>query len=185
MVRVRLDAKHDRPWLRQNFKHQNLRKWSRDHRADLVFAALVLCRFWFQQGSSRTTTPSLGMFESWSAVIGGILKCAGIKGFLQNLAELYEESDYEGGIWRAFVAGWWRKFQGQSVGVSQLLELAQNSDHPLDLAGGELSQKISLGMQLTRNKDRQFRITDSLELRITAVGKKQGAQQWRLEQINP
>jgi putative DNA primase/helicase len=41
-VRVRLDSKVDRPWLREGFRHPNLRDYVGKERAKLVWSALVL-----------------------------------------------------------------------------------------------------------------------------------------------
>ena len=38
----------------------------------------------------------LGSFESWAAVVGGILEHAGVPGFLQDTEQLYEAADVDG-----------------------------------------------------------------------------------------
>ena len=43
-VRIRLDAKVDRPWLREGFRHPNLRGWVAERRGDIIDAVLTLCR---------------------------------------------------------------------------------------------------------------------------------------------
>ncbi|WP_437605153.1 hypothetical protein WMF20_28730 [Sorangium sp. So ce834] len=86
-VRVRLDAKTDRPWARTGFKHSPLREWTKTNRVRLVRAVLVLVRAWLAAGrppGKRT----LGSFESWAAVVGGILEHAEIPGFLHDTEEL-------------------------------------------------------------------------------------------------
>ncbi|WP_437495092.1 hypothetical protein WME75_33240 [Sorangium sp. So ce1014] len=79
-VRVRLDAKTDRPWARTGFKHSPLREWTKTNRVRLVRAVLVLVRAWLAAGrppGKRT----LDSFESWAAVVGGILEHAEVPGF--------------------------------------------------------------------------------------------------------
>ncbi|MBI4248567.1 MAG: hypothetical protein HY611_03605 [Elusimicrobia bacterium] len=175
-VRVRLDAKVDRPWLRQGFRHSDLRGWVKEHRADLVWSALTLIRAWFAAGRPLWKGQALGMFDSWSRVMGGILEVAGIKGFLGNLADLYSNSDFEGAIWRGFAKAWWDKFGDQEVGVSELFELANALDEPLDLGkGSEKAQRTRLGRELVRLRDRQFD-----NLRIVSAGERQRAKKWRL-----
>jgi len=49
-IRIRIDPKIDRPWLRQAFHHDNLRAWVHAHRADLVWAALTLVQAWLAAG---------------------------------------------------------------------------------------------------------------------------------------
>jgi hypothetical protein len=53
---------------------------------------------------------TLGGFEGWSQVIGGILEVAGIPGFLGNLDRLRERADQETGKIRAFVDCWAARF---------------------------------------------------------------------------
>ena len=108
--------------------------------------------------------------------MGGILEVAGIKGFLGNLADLYSNSDFEGAIWRGFTKAWWDKFGDQEVGVSDLFELANALDEPLDLGkGSEKAQKTKLGRELVQLRDRQFD-----NLRIVSAGERQRAKKWRL-----
>jgi len=178
-IRIRLDAKIDRPWLRDKdkFRRPNLKEWAASHRANLVWAALSLVQAWIAAGKPKAlNTPTMGMFESWAVVIGGILQVAGIEGFLNNLSEFYEESDAEGSIWRAVVSAWWDRFEDREVGVSILWDLISDLDEPLDLGqGNEKSQKTRLGKLLVRMRDRQFD-----NLRIVKAGERQRAKMWRL-----
>ena len=171
-IRIRLDAKQDRPWLRKGFRHPNLKAWAREHRGELVWAALTLIQGWLAAGRPPFKGDSLGSFESWSAVIGGILQYSGINGFLGNLQKLYEDSDAEGTIWRGFVAAWWERFQGKDVGTSELFEVAEG----LDLGNGsEKSQKTRLGQELVKMRDRQFG-----GLKVASAGERQRAKRWKL-----
>jgi len=188
-LRIRIDSKQDRPWLRKEFRHPNLKAWAREHRGELVWAALTLIQAWLAAGRPLFTEVCLGMFESWSTVMGGILKFAGFKGFLGNLQQLYEDSDAEGTLWRGFVRVWWDKFAGEPVGVSQLFELVNGLDQPLELGrGSEKSQKTRLGQELVKMRDRQL---DGI--RIVLAGERQRAKQWKLvptdkragEPVNP
>jgi putative DNA primase/helicase len=171
-VRIRMDAKVEKPWLGRQFRHPDLPGWVKARRSDLVWAHLVLGRAWIAAGQPPGGK-KLGMFESWSEVIGGILEVAGIPGFLGNLAELYEESDAESDAFHEFVDDWLSELKNQSVGVDDLLETAQRH---LDLGGGAAQgQKIRLGKLLARNRDRQFGT-----LRLERVAKYRGSWQWRL-----
>jgi putative DNA primase/helicase len=171
-VRIRLDAKVERPWLGRKFRHPNLTKWVIEQRPNLIWAALVLTRAWVAEGCPAGTEV-LGMFESWSSVMGGILDTAGIPGFLGNLAGIYEESDSEGAAWRAFVEAWWSRQADRPVRTSELLPEAQE----LDLGtGDENSRRIRLGKHLARMKDRQFS-----GFTILSAGRRQGSQLWKLQ----
>ncbi len=173
-VRIRLNAMSDRPWLGRSFKHPDLRGWMREKRGDLVWAALVLVRTWIIQGRPKApaAVQRLGMFESWTEVIGGILAVAKYEGFLSNLEEFYQVSDTETAAWRGFVEEWWVKFGSNEVGVSDLFPLADD----MNLGDGkERSQKTRLGILLRAARDRQFGY-----YRISLGTKRQGAQLFHL-----
>jgi hypothetical protein len=154
-IRIRLDPRVDRPWLRTGFRHPDLLGWVTANRGRLVWAALVLIKNWLARGrpAPEGLTP-LGSYEQWSAVIGGILAAAKIPGFLSNLEEFYELADHEGTVLRAFIALWWEKFQGQEVGAVELLPLAQAVDG-LDIHGkDERGLRQSLGKLLAKQRGR-------------------------------
>ena len=156
-VQARLDAKMDRPWLRERFKHDPIIEWARQNRSQLVHAVLVLVQAWLAAGHPLHRR-RLGSFEHWSAVMGGILQVAGIAGFLGSLEELYETADAEGGEWREFVAVWWDAHRDQWVSARDLLQLVLERDLLADVIGDKSpqSQRIRLGKALTAVRDRQF-----------------------------
>ena len=178
-VRIRLDAKMDRPWQRKDFRHPDLRRWAKQHRAELARAALIMVTAWLA-ADRPTDTASLGGFESWSDTIGGILATAKIPGFLGNLEDLYEQSDAEGAAWRAFVQAWWDKHEDKPVGVATLWDLINQGDLPIDLGkGSEHGQKVNLGREVKSRRDRQLE-----NLRIIDAGTKRRAQLYRLERVS-
>ena len=184
-VRIRLDAKTDRPWMRGQFKYPNLREFVAMHRAEVVKTCLVLIQAWIAAGKPVHTVSGgniIGSFESWAKTMGGILEVAGINGFLSNLDDFYEESDAEGRDWRSFVALWFAKFNCSSVGVSSLYRLIAESDELIDLGlgdGSEQSRKSRLGKRLHQKRDVVF---DGF--RICAEGKVNRATQWKLTKVN-
>ncbi|ANB34402.1 hypothetical protein M2324_000380 [Rhodovulum sulfidophilum] len=109
LVRIRLDPHTDRPWQRSDFRHPDLMSWVRANRSRLVAACLTLCQAWIAVGRPRGGR-SIGSFENWAHVLGGVLEVAGIPGFLGNLEEMMESSDSEGAAWNAFIGAWWERF---------------------------------------------------------------------------
>ena len=179
LVRIRLDARVDRPWQRSGFRHPDLMVWVRANRARLVAACLTLCRAWIAAGRPRGTR-SIGSYESWSQTMGGVLEVAGIEGFLGNIDEMMAASDSEGAVWRSFVSAWWDRFGTAEVGTGDLFTLATDCEPPLPLgSGNEKSQRTRLGMALVRMRDRVFQI-DSRNLRLEALGISHKLQRWRL-----
>jgi hypothetical protein len=180
-IRIRLDARVDRPWLREGFRFTDIRGWAVSNRSQLVWAALTLIQAWIAAGQPECDR-TLGMFERWAKVIGGILNVAGIPGFLGNLADFYEKSDAEGSAWRDFVASWWGTHGNKAITVATLWQLA--TDSGLDLGDkSEQSQKIRLGKHLKEMRDRVFTIPPSnqeMQLRIELEGTEHRANLWRL-----
>ncbi len=181
-VRIRLDAKEDRPWQRTGFLHPDLRAWVAESRGDLVWSALTLIRGWLAAGRPvPPELPMLGMFENWATVIGGILAHAQIPGFLGNLADFYDASDSDGAETRAFLSAWWGRHLDTAVGVSALWEIASAPDSLLPLGDkGERSQRMRLGKLLARLRDRRYQLKEDLTVCIAAAGVVHQATQWRL-----
>jgi putative DNA primase/helicase len=100
-VYIRLDAKVERPYLRDGFKHP-LPSWAIEHRAELVWAALIMIQNWIAYGRPAGKA-TLGSFEDWARTIGGILEAGGISGFLANQTNFYEQAGAETELWSAFV----------------------------------------------------------------------------------
>lgn len=156
-VRIRIDPKQDMPWHRSGFRHDPVMDWARDNRPKLVRALLTLIRAWVAAGRPAGKQ-SLGSFESWARVVGGILEVAGIDGFLANSTAFYAEADEEGEAWRAFTRAWWEKFGPTPVRVLELNELCDV--HELLVRergdGPARSQQTKLGNLLRAKRDRVF-----------------------------
>jgi hypothetical protein len=154
-VWCRLDARTDAPWERTGFRHKNLMKWVKQHRGELVWAALVLCQAWIAAGR-LPGTQTLGMFESWAETMGGILQVAGVTGLLTNATTFRQQATDKAGDWREFVVAWWQQFAGERVGVHALFELAEREQ----LLGSVLGDKqgraaqTRLGMALAKMRGR-------------------------------
>lgn len=156
-ILCRLDAKVDRPWQRTKFKHPNLRRWAKEHRAELIGAALTLVQAWIAAHRPKGSQ-ELGSFEEWAQTIGGILEVVKIPGFLENVNTLYERVDDETAEWRAFVNSWWTKLHGTEVTVSRLVKEVLNAD-PMLLATALASapspqgRAVKLGQDLKQRRD--------------------------------
>ncbi len=175
-IRIRMDSNVDRPWLREGFRHPNLMKWVKDNRSEIIWSALTLIQNWISKDKPASSNTILGMYESWSQTMGGVLQTAGIEGFLSNLNEFYAAGDEETMIIREFVKAWWDKYGDSEVGVSELFDLNSFLEAPIDLGRGEeKSQRTKLGQELVKLRDRQF---DGL--RIVLVGTRQRAKRWKL-----
>jgi hypothetical protein len=152
----------------------------RENRPRLVAACLTLAQGWIAAGRPPSSL-SLGSFEEWAHVIGGVLEFAGVPGFLGNLDDLYESSDAEGAVWRSFVEAWWERFGSAEITASDLYQLTEDRDIPLPLGkGSEQSRRIRLGKQLGKMRDRVFQIKDGPCVTLLAGSMRSRALVWRL-----
>ncbi len=189
-VRIRLDAKVDRPWMREGFRHPNLRTWAKENRSRLVWAALTLIRAWLVAGRPAGKAKPIGMFESWSAVVGGILDVAEVDGFLGNLIDFYDTADEEGKLWRAFVTDWWNTWGDRDVMIKELVGVVKEGA-TFDLGDkSEQSQRIRLGKKVGSHRDRVYEIevgdepnTHPLKVRVQHAGEKKRAILWKLGKL--
>jgi putative DNA primase/helicase len=166
-VRIRLDARSASPWTGRGFRHPDLGAWVRAHHRELVAAALGLVVAWDAAG--RPPGPrSLGSFERWAAVVGGVLAHAGVDGMLTTDAgEL--AFDPEEGEWRALVEAWWSAHAAAHVHAQDLLQLA----HQLDLELGapdrtEAATRSRFGKALRSRRARvygDFRVCEGVDRR--------------------
>jgi hypothetical protein len=96
------------PSLRDSrlYRHQDIRRWVKDNRRDLVRACLILIRAWYAAGQPEAeTTPNFGSYEQWTSRIAGILHHAGVPGFLDNLEDARSDNDTVSEIWGAHFRG--------------------------------------------------------------------------------
>jgi hypothetical protein len=178
-IRIRLDPKCQRPWLREGFRHPNLHQWAKAHQGELIWACLVLIQSWIAAGKPIFHGKGLGKFEQWSQVMGGILDHAGIKGFLGNLLEFYQDADQESGAWEGFLATWWATLESGPVPIGHLVELLPSLDEPvIDPQQQTGSIRVKLGKALTKRRGLVIN-----GLRITQAGKRKGAILWKLERV--
>jgi hypothetical protein len=153
----RLDAQHDAPWERTGFRHPRLIAWAKANRGLLVGAALTLVQAWIAAGRPPGGQ-TLGMFEDWVDVIGGILELAGIPGLLANARDFRAQRADTVSEWRAFVTSWWDRHNEALVGVEELYTLVTTEKLLDSVLGdkGERSQRIRLGRALGKAADRVY-----------------------------
>ena len=181
-VSIRLDAETEKPWLRTSFRHSNLRRWAREHRGELIWAALTLGQAWVDAGMPEGGGV-LGSYEEYAAVIGGILDVAEIPGFLQNQDRVYAEAQSEVGDWEQFFHVWWAEFHDQNVGTEELFNLARSHKLLLDIWSGrnDHSARTKFGLALSKMRDR---VIDKMRMCESKADTHTKASQYRLEVID-
>jgi len=125
---IRLDAQESRPWKREGFRHPDLKVWAREHRGDLVGALLTLARAWFAAGSPAAAVPTIGGFERWAGIVGGILAHAGVSGFLGNQETMWDEQDEEAREWESWLGAWRDLFAEDAVPIFRIVEVLTGVD---------------------------------------------------------
>jgi hypothetical protein len=139
-VRCRLDAGVERPWLRSGYRIPKMKEWLHEHRVEMIWAVLTCVRSWIVSGQPMGKRV-LGMFESYSETLGGILAHLEIDDFLDKgaLAE-HEEEDLQTEAERWLITGWWQRHGTSMVHVRDLIEWVEQADSPvLELWGPEVA----------------------------------------------
>jgi hypothetical protein len=94
IVRCRIDAGVPQPHIRTGFKHPDLRAWAKAERPRLIWAILTLVQNCLALGRPAGQI-TLGSYEGYCRVIGGILCAAGIDGFLSTMQTDQRRADNE------------------------------------------------------------------------------------------
>ena len=157
VVPIRLDAGVEKPEERKEFKHSDLEDYILQNRSKIISACLSLIQHWITNGCPKGSR-SLGSYESYAQIIGGILETAGVEGFLDGREYLYEHSDKETTEWKAVCEIWWRHYESRPISSKDLFELCKENHLLLDIWGGrsDKSGLTRLGIKLSKNRDRVF-----------------------------
>jgi hypothetical protein len=166
-VRIRLDAAVEDPSSRQGFKHDPLLEWVREQRGDLVWAALTLVANWIARGRKPFVERTLGSFETWARVIGGVLRESEIDGFLLGRTKMRQEADRKSTAWSAFFGAWWHRYKDQPITAGELVVIAERALADILGNGSERSRATRLGLALRRMRGRIFAGLRLEEIEIT------------------
>lgn len=182
----RLDAKVQRPELRDpgTYRIPNLIPWVREHRGSLIWALLTMIQRWLSTGAVHAPV-TLGSFENYAGVVGGILQANGIDGFLERRADELSPDDME---WEHFCAYWWERFAGEMVTAAKLID--SMTVHHNDLLASQLAKAStprgmvsSLGMLLQRRTGQVVRLREVKD--CPAVQLQRNGRSWSLIRTEP
>ena len=102
----------------------------------------------------------MGSFEGWAQVLGGILKVAGLPGFLSNLDAFYSEGDTESDDVKRFLAAVWAEKRDHPVTTTELYSIATKPEVMLPLQGrDDAGRRVSLGHYLRQHRGRPYSIS--------------------------
>jgi hypothetical protein len=170
IVAIHLDAGMEEPWVGRTFKIRDLKAWLREHRSSMVWACLVLVRHWYAEGKPQGTL-TLGMYESWSHVMGGILGAAELHGLLEK--PVPAATDMQSVAERWFIETMFEQHGVESVSASDIVAWAADDGTPLRELWGTSAKpdsyttRLGLLMQNLQNKRYTF---DTGTLRLVNKG---------------
>jgi bifunctional DNA primase/polymerase-like protein len=146
-VMIRMYREMADPGSYTGFRHPNIVQWTKDHRPELLWSALVLGQAWVAAGRRRWKGPHFGGYEEWTAVLGGVLEIAAkaigntiseaptdtdtIGGFLANRSALFVSANEETATIAAFLSEWLEVHQTAPVTTKELFDIART--HTLDI----------------------------------------------------
>ena len=124
--RATVDADMSRPWRGREFKHPKILTWVKTHRNLALTKIFTIIKAWKMDGAYPGTTKPLGSFEAWTMMISGILEYAGVHGFMENAAELWDEADQENAMWDLFL-GQWKMLRGnEPITSRELMDMLED-----------------------------------------------------------
>jgi hypothetical protein len=184
---ITLDAEMVRPWERVGFRHPDLLLWAREHRGELLWACLVLARYWVASGRPDADVPTLGSFEGWARTLGGILGAAGVEHFLGNAAQVHEVLAETQLGWEGFLRAWLRECGGEPVAVAQVAERLVSSSEFRDALPDDLADVIAkecvnrrrLGVALRKRLGVRF-ADDGLRLELATNDGHRHCRRWQV-----
>jgi hypothetical protein len=178
-IRIVPGSEHPENRPTSDFRHPDLKAWVEQNRGDLTWAALVLIQNWIAKGRPTPGINPLGSYENWSRVIGGILECAGVGGFLENRVELAEAATTEASAWYEFVETWWEEHGHDELSSAQLMMIATRIEgFPLGSSDSMQGRRVAFGAAIAGAEDRVVG-----DYRIIRAGTRHRAVMWRLVKV--
>ncbi|MGQ0633420.1 MAG: bifunctional DNA primase/polymerase [Planctomycetaceae bacterium] len=123
---VQMSTNLERPDLRSGFRHADLLAHVREHRRELVIAALSIPAAYVRAGRPDQHIPAWGGFEAWSDLVRGCLVWAGEPDPGETRAGLAEAADDETEMHRRLMEGW--EQLGFAASVATVFDLFENGD---------------------------------------------------------
>jgi hypothetical protein len=168
-VRINLFARSENPSLLKGpdpgipWKHDPLLEWARENHAALVAACLTLCCRWIAAGKP-SGSQVMGSYREYARVMGGVLDCCGVQGFLGNQVQIVTINP-EASRWNALISEWSSRHKTNLVSTAGVWDLIMKAEglaerfYDLLRDGTHLSQKQRLGKALEANRGRVFTAT--------------------------
>jgi primase-polymerase (primpol)-like protein len=156
-IPIRLDPGIARPEHRTGFRHPNIKRYALEQRSQFVSAALSMIQAWINEGMPRATD-TLGTFESWAEIIGGVCSVCGVSGFLSSRERLYDDADATTQDWTHVTRIWFEHHAEHPISAGDLFTILKQSQLLLELWAGrnDISAQQRVGHALRQKRDRVF-----------------------------
>lgn len=182
LVPIRMDAATPDPAADRPvsfYTHYPLDEWLQYNRISLVLACHVLVANWVQRGRVPYTDNALQSFSSWSNVLGGILRDAGIPGFLSSLPAFNDAKNEDTFTGENMIAALYKEYGNKTWRpLDAVRDIGNNpmEENPFEALGMDVSDETRLsctfGHWLKRNAiGRTFKLEDQ---RMTLVKRRSG-----------
>lgn len=146
----------------KEFRHPDLKAWTKENRTDLVSAALTVLRGWVVAGRPAYSRGAcMGSFEPWDRMLSGVLAYAGHPAFLTDMRERRSESDYTNSYWESHIHWLHSLFGDEEFTTRQVQEAALRDPAGYEAPPGmeDASGKAftrQLGQGYAKHRDRNY-----------------------------
>lgn len=184
-IALRPAGEHPELRSEKSFRHPDLRRWTKQHRAELVGAMLTLIRAWYVAGRPESVKgASFGSFEGWGRMAGGIVELAGETDFLENIANWRSDSDFETSYWTAHLKWLHEVFAEEWFTCSQVRHSLMTDPDGAEPAPGMEDTGMKdyarlLGQRYARQKDK---VLDGYQLFRSPVVAHTKINKWNVRQ---
>ena len=105
-LHIRLETECERPDERSGFRHPDLLAYVREHRRELVVAALSIPAKYIEAGRPDMHLPPWGGYQGWSDLIRNAVVWAGLSDPKETREQLADQADEEGATLRELIDAW-------------------------------------------------------------------------------
>jgi hypothetical protein len=159
VIPIDMDAKAEHPEDRNGFTHPDLRRWTREHRPQLVVAAITLLRAYHLAGRPSWATIGSGSFEEWHAQIRGACTWIGLGDPHEGTARIRRDDDSDIMTLDLALQAWRSAFGETPVLAADAVTRSESDrvlrDALIALLGSDHLETAALGYALRRVKGRR------------------------------
>ncbi len=146
IVPIFLQPKDDHPEDRDDFVHAEIEQYARCQRPKVLAVLLGLVEGWKAAGMPTSSAGrSIGGFEAWSRVVGGVLSHAGFTNWLSNQRAWARDADEWTADAETLVLAWLERYDDKDISATAILKLVRHLEiFPDVLAKEPRGQVVSL-----------------------------------------